>query len=372
MAPPRDTILRLWAVAVTAVTVVLAVGAVLFPEWVWDRFLWRYFWGPVAADGQGVNWLVRIDETTQTPAEFAGSRAAALEAGIVAEPGYTVVSTASYSLVLLAMLVGVYFLLVHLEVGDELSFVVGFLPFVFLGGVLRTIEDANIALLAHGDPLLPFPWTAAIISPFIYFVMFGVGVLALIVSVGIATRRPTLRYEVPLAAIGSALLVGALSVLAWLAATTEVVTVTLWIPAVTLGVATVATAVTWWAARRVVPNFDAGTGVVGGLVIWGHAVDGVANVLSLDWIGGYDPKHVVNALVRDVTAAVQPAWLSDTIGITWPFLPMKLLLPAVIVYLFNDELYRDSPRYTVLLLLTVLAVGLGPGTRDFLRATFGI
>ena len=44
----------------------------------------------------------------------------------------------------------------------------------------------------------------------------------------------------------------------------------------------------------------------------------------------------------------------------------------MIVYLFNADMYHDSPRYTVLLLLTVLAVGLGPGTRDFLRATFGI
>lgn len=363
---------RLWALGVTAGASILAGGAVLFPEWVWDRFLWRYFWGPVAADGRGVDWLVRVDGVTQTPAEFGDTYAAALEAGLVAEPGYTTVSTASYAVVLLAMLVGVYLLLLRLDVGDRLSFIYAFLPFVFLGGVLRTIEDANIELLAHGAPLLPFPLTAAIISPFIYFLMFGIGVGALVISVGIARRRPGLRYEYPLAAIGTGLLGAALGVLLWLAATTEVVTVTLWIPAVTLIGATVAAAITWWGARRLVPTFDAGTGLAGGLIIWGHAVDGVANVLSLDWIGGYEPKHVVNAWVRDVTAAVQPAWLSDMVGITWPFLPLKLLLPAMIVYLFNGELYDDAPRYTVLLLLTVLAVGLGPGTRDFLRATFGI
>ena len=372
MAPSTRTILRVWAVGVTAVTLLLAAGAALRPDLVWDRYLWRYCWGPVAADGRGENWLVRIDGVTQTPAEFAGTQATALEAGIVAEPGYTTISTASYAVVLLAMLVGVYFLLLRLEVGDQLSFIYGFVPFVFLGGVLRTIEDANIALLANGDPLLPFPYTAVIISPFIYFFMFGLGVVALLISVALARRRPALRYEYPLAAIGSVLLVGALSVLAWLAVTTDVVTFTLWIPVVTLLGATVATAATWWAARRLVPTFDAGTGVAGGLIIWGHAVDGVANVLSLDWIGGYDPKDVVNAWVRDVTNTVQPAWLSDAIGITWPFLPLKLILPAVIVYLFNADMYHDSPRYTVLLLLTVLAVGLGPGTRDFLRATFGI
>lgn len=372
MALNRASLERLWALAVTTVAVVLAVGAVLVPEWVYDRFLWQYFWGPVAADGRGVDWLVRIDGTTYTPAEYGEPLSTALEAGPVAEPGYTVVSTVSYGIVLLAMLAGVYFLLVRLEVGDRLSFIYGFLPFVFLGGVLRTIEDANIALQSVGDPLVPFPYTAAIISPFIYFLMFAVGVLALVFSVALARRRPSLRYEYPLAAIGTVLLGGSLGVLAWLAVTTEVVSFTLWIPAVTLIGATIATAVTWWAAVQITPEFNAGTGAVGGLIIWGHAVDGVANVLSLDWIGGYEPKHVVNAWVRDVTAAVQPEWLSELVGITWPFLPLKVVAAAVIVWLFNDELYRESPRYTILLLLTVLAVGLGPGTRDFLRATFGI
>jgi len=39
---------------------------------------------------------------------------------------------------------------------------------------------------------------------------------------------------------------------------------------------------------------------------------------------------------------------------------------------FNGEMFEESPRYTLLLLITVLAVGLGPGSRDMLRATFGI
>jgi len=106
-------------------------------------------------------------------------------------------------------------------------------------------------------------------------------------------------------------------------------------------------------------------------------VDGIANVLSLDWneelgIQAYEPKHVVNSGVRTVTEAIQPAWLSDAIGITWPFLVIKVVAAVAVVALFNDEVLEESPRYSVLLLVTVLAVGLGPGTRDVLRATFGI
>jgi uncharacterized membrane protein len=33
---------------------------------------------------------------------------------------------------------------------------------------------------------------------------------------------------------------------------------------------------------------------------------------------------------------------------------------------------EESPRYSIIMLVAILAVGLGPGTRDMLRATFGI
>jgi uncharacterized membrane protein len=39
---------------------------------------------------------------------------------------------------------------------------------------------------------------------------------------------------------------------------------------------------------------------------------------------------------------------------------------------FDEEIMEESPRFSVLLLVAILAVGLGPGTRDMLRATFGV
>jgi uncharacterized membrane protein len=43
-----------------------------------------------------------------------------------------------------------------------------------------------------------------------------------------------------------------------------------------------------------------------------------------------------------------------------------------VVWVFEPELFDETPRYSILLLIAVLAVGLGPGTRDMLRATFGV
>ncbi|PSP52096.1 hypothetical protein BRC60_01005, partial [Halobacteriales archaeon QH_1_68_42] len=115
------------------------------------------------------------------------------------------------------------------------------------------------------------------------------------------------------------------------------------------------------------------------VVLWAHAIDGVANVVAADWlpalghpIDSYSAKHVINRLIIDVTRTVQPAELSAAIGTSWPFLVVKLAVAVAIVWLFNETIFEESPRYAVLLLVAASAVGLGPGTRDILRVTFAI
>ncbi|OYR75607.1 hypothetical protein DJ71_18820, partial [Halorubrum sp. E3] len=158
-----------WAAVVGAITALLAVGSAVFPRIVYDRFLWQYFWGPVAADGQGAQCAVRDAGGT----ELLGSSSAcsaAVEAGkAVAFPGYTTVSTVSYVVILLAMLIGVVFLLRRLQIGTELRFFYALFPFMLLGGALRTVEDSGVAAMRAGvEPLIPFPASALLISPFIY------------------------------------------------------------------------------------------------------------------------------------------------------------------------------------------------------------
>ena len=129
---------------------------------------------------------------------------------------------------------------------------------------------------------------------------------------------------------------------------------------------------------RSAPEVNSGTSTIGLLVIWGHAVDGVANVLLADWLDAinvpltYYPKHPANAFIIATTEALQPAGLTAAIGTSWPFLFVKLGVASAVVWLFSDQFLDESPRYSLLLLIAVTAVGLGPGTRDMLRATFGI
>jgi len=114
------------------------------------------------------------------------------------------------------------------------------------------------------------------------------------------------------------------------------------------------------------------------VLLWGHSVDGVANVVGLDWMPALGagpnlvPKHPVNAAVVDITGAVLPSSVLAVTGDTWPFLLLKLAAATFVIWVFEPDLLEESPRYSILLLVAVLAVGLGPGTRDVLRATFGV
>ena len=367
---------RAWIGAFLALVTALVVGSLLFPRTVYDGFLWRYFWGPVVADGTASACAERLDGETI----LHGSGAACQQAtGVVAESGYTTVSTISYAIVLLFFLVGLIFLLRRLDVGDEPRFFFALVPFMFLGGALRVVEDVNAHLVGGGgDPLLSFPWVGLLISPFIYFTVFFITLLALGAAIAADRRGLVARYEYPLAAVGTVLLVGTIGYLLALMGRFDWMGFYAIVPTVTLVGATVVTAVVWTAISRFAPHVNRGTGAIGALIIWGHAVDGIANVLSLDWAheiglpGGYAPKHVANRAIIDVTGAIQPASVSEAIGTAWPFIFVKVAVAVLVVYLFDEQIMEESPRYSILLLVAILAVGLGPGTRDFLRATFGI
>jgi uncharacterized membrane protein len=121
-----------------------------------------------------------------------------------------------------------------------------------------------------------------------------------------------------------------------------------------------------------------GTGLAGLVVLFAHAVDGVANVVAADWLDPlgipveYGAKHPVNRFIVDVTEGLQPAGLSAVIGTSWPFLVVKLVAATAVIYVFDRTIFEENPRYAIVLLVAIVAVGLGPGSRDMLRATFGI
>lgn len=371
--------LETWVATAIAFGVLVAGAALAFPRRVYDEFIWQYFWGPVVADAHGISTshcAIR-DEGTVRIAESATECATA--SGVIAHPGYTTTSTVAYALILLFAIIGIVLTMQRFRLGTDRGFFYGLVPFVFFGGALRVVEDANATLYREtAEFLIALPWVGFIISPLIYFTVFIVAMLAFFGSRWAAGQGLVSRYEHALAGVGTVLLLGTLLLLAYFVAGTDAGGFYIVVPIITLGGATLITGVVWYFIERYWPVINAGTGFMGFVIIWGHTVDGVANVLSLDWwdvIGlptGYTPKHVVTRTINDVTASVQPAAMSDLIGTAWPFLPLKVIVAVAVVWVFNEEAMEESPAFSMLLLVAILAVGLGPGTRDFLRATMGI
>jgi len=368
---------RTWLGAFVASVAALVVGSVVATERVYDQFIWRYFWGPIYSDANNARCAV----LTGDGIDLLGSSAACRTAtGVVAETGYTTISTFGYMVVLVFMLGGVYLLLDRLEVGGDKRLFLSLVPFMLFGGAVRVVEDATDAAVAAGtDPVISYPLNVLFISPIIYVTVFLITLAALLASLRLESRGAVENRYRALAGFGLGVLALTLGYLFFVALTREYVSFYPQILIVDVGLASLLAYLMYVGADRYEPEINAGTGIVGLGILWAHAIDGVANVVAADWlpelghpIEAYGAKHVANRAIIDVTQAIQPASLSAVIGTSWPFLFVKLAVALGIVWLFDERIFEESPRYAVLLLVAAAAVGLGPGTRDILRVTFAI
>ncbi|AWB27619.1 DUF63 family protein [Halococcoides cellulosivorans] len=375
----RLDLVRAWIATAVAGLLALGGGSLLAPGIVYDRFVWQYFWGPVVADAHDAQCAIRSggDVVTHTTASACTAGADA----VLARPGYTIVSEVGYAIVGIFALLGVLAVLRRLQIGTDRRFVGALVPMMLFGGFLRTIEDANDAVITATDGAgawIAYPLNTILISPVIYVTVFVVALAGIVVCLWLERHDYVERYTTPLAAYGAAALAISLIVLAWGVLVRPEIGFYPQVPILTLGLATAIAVGIHYALDRWWPVVTAGTGLAGLAVLWGQAVDGVANVINGDWASAlglpvtYTPKHPANRIIIDVTQAIFPADVVAIIGTSWPFLLVKLAVAIVVLWLFNEEFMDESPRFGVLLLIAIVAVGLGPGTRDMARATIGI
>jgi uncharacterized membrane protein len=367
---------RSWLGALAAGVVVLVGASLAFTEQFFYGFVWRYFWGPVFADAKGASCAVHYPDAGTTVLDAAGCDPSG--AAVVAFPGYTLVSEVGYMAVLIFMLLGVYLLLKRLELAPYRDFFYALFPWMLFGGALRVVEDAFDMARSEGfTPAIEYPLNTLLISPLIYFTVFALAFLSLLLAKYLQSRDITETYHYPLGGIGLGFLTITVGYLVLLSVTTAY---TDWHPAIlvtVIGLSTVIAGGVYWVTERVRPAINAGTGLMGLVVVWGHAIDGVANVLASDWtwvfgLPAYGSKHPIDRILADVLTTFQPESITAAVGDSWLFLVVKIAVPVLIVSLFDERFFDESPRYAIILLGAILAVGLGPGTRDMLRVTFGI
>ena len=95
------------------------------------------------------------------------------------------------------------------------------------------------------------------------------------------------------------------------------------------------------------------------LLFFGHFIDGSATFLGMDEYG-YSEKHVL------------PDFFIEYFGTAIVMIPLKFLVVTGVIYAIETENSKEEePEMISLLLMFLLALGLGPGTRDVLRIMFG-
>jgi uncharacterized membrane protein len=351
---------RLWLGAVGTLLLALVGGSLLAPETVYDGFIWHYFWGPVQADAHNAACAIRPGSTVEY---LYSSSACSAASEPVAYPGYTIVSEVGYIVTLLITITGVVLLLDRLGIGEDRGLFWAMVPFMLLGGALRTVEDAHNAM---GDSWFDYPLNTLLISPIIYVTIFVIAVACILLAMWLSREGYADSYDRPLGAMGSVAFLLSILYLSSLAATEAEVTVYPLVLIAMVGLSAVAAVGTWYAIETFAPRINEGTGLAGGMVLVAHAVDGAANVIGLDYLMALgvpynlNPKHPANKFIVDF------------FGAAWPFLVVKMAAATFLIWVFEPEMVEETPRYTTLLLIAVSAVGLGPGSRDLLRSVFGV
>jgi uncharacterized membrane protein len=369
---------RTWLGVFVGALVALVGGSLAFPATVYRGFLWKYFWGPVYSDAHNARCAVLDAAGT---IELYGSDSAcqgAADAGSVAYTGYTLVSEVGYIITLVFMVIGVLLLISRLGIGEDRELFFALVPFMLFGGAFRVVEDAFDTVPEGVETAITYPLNTLLISPIIYVTVFVITLAALLVSMALEREGIVDDTYNALATIGLGVLGATVAYLFYIALTLEYVSFYPGILVVDLVGATVIAVVVYKLVDVYKPEINAGTGYIGLVVIWAHAVDGVANVIAADWATAfgvpflYGAKHPANQIIINLTETFLPSSLATALGTSWPFLLVKVVVAVGIVWLFDERIMEDSRRYALLLLIAAVAVGLGPGTRDMLRVTFAI
>jgi len=288
-------------------------------------FVWEYLWGPIYAAALGVPSVTRH--------------------GITAVAGYNPVNEVFYAVLAALFLYSLVDVLGRFDVAVDWSFITAALPFMVFGALLRVVEDTGF---------VPFPYAAAIISPFIYFVLAAVA-LGVIAACHRAAQQYDQSFHRLFAASGGLLTLVPVTVLGWYGWTQGIDPAAL--PAIGfvagvviagLGVRELLTGIRWRSESLL-------HSPVSRIVIGAHIVDGAATAYAIDLLG-YGEKHPVSLAVMELT------------GSPYGFLAVKFAFALAICALLEDE----PDRFGVLVLLAIVAVGLGPGLRNLARAVLGI
>jgi uncharacterized membrane protein len=303
---------------------VLFFGCIFWKNLFWNNFLWKYYWGPVVSDAEN-----RIID------------------GIT--PGYNVVSTITYGIILVLSLFLIYKIFIKLSLKIDGKFFVSISPFIILGPALRVMEDAGF---------FDKPFVYLFISPFIYIFLGILVFLLVIIGYYVDKIRKTkiMNYVVFIPGF-SALCISAylLSSVNW-----KYPNAVMFILCTTL-VASIASFFILFLLEKKYEKLSVyllGSNV---LLFFAHFLDASATFVGTDFYN-YAEKHPL------------PAFLINLSGTGAVMYPLKFILIFLVIYVLDITYKKEIKDKTLagLIKICIFILGLAPGVRDMLRIGIGV
>jgi uncharacterized membrane protein len=265
---------------------------------------------------------------------------------ITHDTGYNPVNTITWALVLVAFLFFTYTLLIRLKIRIDRRFIAAVVPYIVVGATLRVIEDAEF--------VRP-PLSYLLITPLIFFLLFGCCLLLLVLALQIAKSRRvvTIHYTHVFGLFGLLWCLANLAILIWFASIKEP-----WVPIAVMSIATALTGAIYALASRYNIRF-----LIDRLnlaVIAAHLLDATSSFIGIDLLG-YEGKHVIEGLIVEYTGTAAGMFL----------LKLGILVP--LLYVLDTEFTEeDEGALRNLVLLALLMIGLAPAVRNTLRMMLGV
>lgn len=329
--------IRLW---LAAGLLAIVAACLLFPEVAYDRYVWRYLWGPIVAEAAGLPPGVPLFRN-----------------GIATFAGYNAVNTLAWALLFVVGFLALWrWLRVHALVLEG-AWLAGLAGWAVAGCIWHVVQDAGI---------LPLPLAYLMITPLVY-VVFGVaGFASVRWAIGRGAANPQARIVIVHASWAS--LAGLVLLASWWATQPHA---PLQLGALGAPVLAALVALAFVASSRHRGSVDLRRPALIAFVFF-EALDAFVTGIGLD-LYGHVEKHALPSAFIDAasTAFARLGWDRAAAHAVWfSFVPVKLAVTLAVAFGLRGRFRRhvaDAPVFFGLVFYLLILDGLGPGLRGFLR-----
>jgi uncharacterized membrane protein len=249
---------------------------------------------------------------------------------IIYKSGYNLVNTIAYGIIAVLVLLGTLKLLEKLKIRIDSRFFIGLFPYIFLGSLLRSLEDMAV---------LKGFW---FVTPMVYVVVWVLTFSIIGVSLALSRRGPP--YWIIMLSLG-------LPLCLWAAKFFETASI---LPLIQVAAITAAFGLALFAVRKV--SGSAFLSQANSLLILTHIFDASTTFVAVSFYG-FGEQHVL------------AGFLMGSLG-NFSIFALKLLVIPLVLYLLDVSIKEKQPNSFAKLCIFIL--GFGPGMRNLLSVMMAV